>query len=155
MRFTLAAVDFVGPSDLPLDPAIFAPAWQRLIGREIALRDLSTVLESIEDIYAFGTLPAAVFGFYGGEVFGRAYDPGALAGNNLVAASLQVTQQIDAGLRWVPELSLFAFADHGAAWNPAGSPYEFASLSSAGFGLRVGIGERLVATGPGGTAADI
>jgi hemolysin activation/secretion protein len=97
--------------------------------------------------YAFGTLPAAVLGFYGGEVFGRAYDPGALAGNNLVAASLQVTQQIDTGLRWLPELSLFAFADHGAAWNPAGSPYEFASLSSAGFGLRVGIGERLVATG--------
>jgi len=97
--------------------------------------------------YAFGTLPVATLGFYGGEVLGRAYDPGALAGNNLVAGALQIAQRIDTGLGWLPELSLFAFVDHGAAWNPAGSAYEFAALSSAGIGLRVGIGERLMATG--------
>ena len=97
--------------------------------------------------YAFGTLPAAVLGFYGGGVYGRAYDPGALAGNNTVTASLQIGQQIDTGLKWLPDLNLFAFIDYGAAWNPAGSPYQFASLGSAGFGLRVGIGERLIATG--------
>ncbi len=97
--------------------------------------------------HAFDTLPAPVLGFYGGEAIGRAYDPGALAGNDLVAAALQITQRIDTGLSWLPELSLFAFADHGAVWNSPGSPYEFASLSSAGFGVRVGVGERLIATG--------
>jgi hemolysin activation/secretion protein len=96
--------------------------------------------------YAFSTLPPAVLGFYGGEVFGRAYDPGALAGNSLAAAALQIGQHIDTGLPWLSDLNLFAFADYGAAWNPAGSPYEFASLGSAGVGLRAAIGENLVLT---------
>ena len=97
--------------------------------------------------YAFGNLPAPVLGFYGGEVFGRAYDPGSLAGNNLVAGSLEISQQVDTGVQWLPGLSLLAFIDYGAVWNPPGAPYEFASLSSAGFGVRTGIGERLIATG--------
>jgi len=97
--------------------------------------------------YAFGTLPPVVFGFYGGEVFGRAYDPGALAGNNSAAASLRIAQKIDTGLSWLPELSLLGFIDYGAVWNPNGSIYEHAALSSAGFGVRVGLGERLIATG--------
>ena len=99
--------------------------------------------------YAFNPLPTSVLGFYGGEAFGRGYDPGALAGNDLVSASFQLTQQIDTHLDWLPELALFGFVDYGAAWNPppAPAPYEFATLSSAGFGLRVGLGERLIATG--------
>jgi hemolysin activation/secretion protein len=97
--------------------------------------------------YAFSRLPAAVLGFYGGEGFGRAFDPGALAGHDLVSATLPITQQIDTGLQWLPRLNLFAFADYGAVWNPAPSPYKFASLGSAGVGLSVPIGERLIATG--------
>ena len=68
--------------------------------------------------YAFTTLPPPVLGFYGGEAFGRAYDPGALAGNSLATAALQVGQHIDTGLPWLSDLNLFAFADYGAAWNP-------------------------------------
>jgi hemolysin activation/secretion protein len=97
--------------------------------------------------YAFSSLPAAVFGFYGGETFGRAYDPGSLAGHHLVSAALPISQQIDTGLQWLPRLSPFAFADYGAVWNPSPSPYKFASLSSAGLGLSVSIGGRLIATG--------
>src|SRR4029077_13752380 len=49
-RITLRAVDFDGPN-FHLDPSIFAPAWQGLIGKEITLHDLVAVLEAIEDIY--------------------------------------------------------------------------------------------------------
>ncbi len=49
-RFTLTAIDFQAP-DFHLDPAIFAPAWQGLIGKEVTLHDLVAVLEKIEDIY--------------------------------------------------------------------------------------------------------
>ncbi len=96
--------------------------------------------------YAFTTLPPPVLGFYGGEVIGRAYDPGALAGNSVATAALQIGQRIDTGLPWLSDLNLFAYADYGAAWNPAGSPYEFASLASAGAGVRAVIGENLIAT---------
>ena len=96
--------------------------------------------------YAFSTLPPAVLGFYGGEAFGRAYDPGALSGNSLATAALQIGRRIDTGLPWLSELNLFAYADYGAAWNPPGSPYAFASLGSAGAGARASIGKSLVAT---------
>jgi hemolysin activation/secretion protein len=118
-------------------------------GATTNLTDTLTAQLLVSAQYAFGTLPAAVLGFYGGETLGRSYDPGALAGNNLLAGGFQLTQKIDTHLSWLPELSLFGFIDYGAAWNPppAGAAYEYSTLSSAGFGLRAGIGERLVATG--------
>lgn len=96
--------------------------------------------------YAFTTLPTAMLGVYGGEPFGRAYDPGALAGNHTLTASLELAQRIDTGVAWLPGFSLLAYGDYGAAWNPPGSGYAFASLASIGFGLRTGIGERLIAS---------
>ncbi len=45
-RFTLSAVDFEGPADIRLDPAIFASAWRGLIGKEVSLHQVGTVLES-------------------------------------------------------------------------------------------------------------
>jgi len=56
-------------------------------------------------------------------------------------------QAIDVGISWLSGLSLFAYFDYGAVWNPPGSLYEYASLASAGFGIRIGIGERLVLSG--------
>jgi hemolysin activation/secretion protein len=96
--------------------------------------------------YAFNRLPAAVLGYYGGQVFGRAYDPGAVAGNSAVAAAFELSQRIDTKVSWLPGFSLFAYADYGAVWNPPGVGYEFASLSSLGFGIRTGIGEHLIAS---------
>ena len=96
--------------------------------------------------YGFGSLPTPVLGFYGGEAIGRAFDPGGLAGSSLVSGAFQLTKQIDTGLEWLPSLSVFAYADYGAAWNHSGVPYAFASLSSAGAGLSADIGDRLSAT---------
>ena len=50
-RFTLRSVEFEAPADIHLDPAIFAPAWQGLIGKEISLKEFTAVLDSIDDIY--------------------------------------------------------------------------------------------------------
>jgi hemolysin activation/secretion protein len=96
--------------------------------------------------YAFTTLPVSVFGAYGGQIFGRGFDPGAIAGPNSLNVSAELDQVIDLGTSWLPGLSLFAYFDYGAVWNPPGNLYEYASLASAGFGIRTGIGERLVAS---------
>ena len=58
----------------------------------------------------------------------------------------EIGQRIDTGLPWLSDLTVFAYADYGAAWNSPGSPYEFASLASAGAGVRAVIGENLIAT---------
>ena len=50
-RFKLTGVEFVPPAEVRLDPALFPPAWQGSIGKEISLYDLGTALETIEDIY--------------------------------------------------------------------------------------------------------
>jgi hemolysin activation/secretion protein len=73
-------------------------------------------------------------------------DPGAIAGNSSIAGALELSQAIDTKISWLPGFSLFAYADYGAVWNPPGVGYGFASLSSLGFGIRTGIGERLFAS---------
>ncbi len=50
-RFTLRSVEFEAPADIHLDPAIFVPAWQGLIGKEISLKEFTAALDSIDDIY--------------------------------------------------------------------------------------------------------
>lgn len=96
--------------------------------------------------YAFTTLPAAVVAVYGGNVFGRGYDPGAIAGNSAIMVAGEVAQAIETHIPWISDLSLFAYGDYGAVWNPPGIAYPYASLASLGFGLRAGITERLVAS---------
>lgn len=96
--------------------------------------------------YALTDLPVAVFGAYGGQIYGRAYDPGAIAGSNSLNVSLELDQTIDVGGSWLSALSLFAYFDYGAVWNAPGSLYEHAQLASAGFGIRVGLTEHVVAS---------
>ena len=96
---------------------------------------------------ALTPLPAAVIAVYGGMGFGPAYDPGAIAGNSAVLVSGELAHTIPTGLSWLKDLSLFAYGDYGAVWNPAGVAYPYASLASLGFGVRVALGERLIATG--------
>jgi hemolysin activation/secretion protein len=95
---------------------------------------------------ALTTLPAAVVPSYGGLGFGRAYDPGALAGNSAIMLAGELAQAVETHIAWLQDLSLFAYGDYGAAWNPPGIAYPYSSLASVGLGLRVGITERLVAS---------
>ncbi len=98
--------------------------------------------------YAFNTLPAAMLVNYGGDTFGRGFEPGAIHGNSAVLGSLELAQKIDTRLSWLPGFSLCTFVDYGAVWNPPElSVYEYASLSSIGFGIRTGVGQHLVASG--------
>ena len=98
--------------------------------------------------YAFNTLPAAMLVNYGGETFGRGFEPGAIHGNSAVLGALELAQKIDTKLSWLPGFSLCTFVDYGAVWNPPElSVYEYASLSSIGFGIRTGVGQHLVASG--------
>lgn len=96
--------------------------------------------------YAFTPLPAAVVAAYGGPVFGRAYDPGAIGGNSAIMVAGELAQMIKTDISWLSDLSLFVYGDYGAVWNPPESLYSYASLGSVGFGVRFGIGERLVAS---------
>jgi hemolysin activation/secretion protein len=98
--------------------------------------------------YAFNTLPAAMLVNYGGETFGRGFEPGAIHGNSAVLGALELAQKIDTRLSWLPGFSLCTFVDYGAVWNPPDvATYEYAFLSSIGFGIRTGIGQHLVASG--------
>ena len=95
---------------------------------------------------ALATLPAAVVGAYGGLMYGRAYDPGAIAGNSAVMVAGEVAQAIETHIPWLKDLNLFVYGDYGAVWNPPGIAYPYASLASVGFGLRMGLTERLIAS---------
>jgi hemolysin activation/secretion protein len=97
--------------------------------------------------YAFTPLPAALVAAYGGRVYGQAYDPGVIGGNSAIMVTGELAQKIGTGTSWLSDLSLFAYGDYGAVWNSQQTPYPHASLASVGFGIRVGIGERLVASG--------
>ncbi|MGO1080835.1 ShlB/FhaC/HecB family hemolysin secretion/activation protein [Inquilinus sp. CA228] len=49
VRFTLRSVDLEGAKTL--DPVLFSPLWRNLIGREISLVDLKSVIDGIERVY--------------------------------------------------------------------------------------------------------
>lgn len=72
---------------------------------------------------------------YGGQAFGRAYDPSDITGDNGVAASLELRYQ---GLDIAPQFSVvpYTFYDIGKVWNlDTGGRDD--SGSSAGFGVRL------------------
>jgi hemolysin activation/secretion protein len=96
--------------------------------------------------YGFTALPSPLVAAFGGLAFGRAFDPGSIAGNSAITVAGEIGHTIATGVKWLSDLTLFAYGDYGAVWNPPGITYPFASLASAGFGLRVGITERLIAT---------
>ncbi len=91
--------------------------------------------------YAFTHLPSPVRFSLGGENYGRAFDSGAIAGDSGYALAFEMSKDLDIDIDWLKGLSVFGFVDYGAVWNPPDSGgYEFASLGSAGGGVRARIG---------------
>jgi hemolysin activation/secretion protein len=107
------------------------------------ITDTLAVKVAFNGQYALTPLPAALVSAYGGLLYGRAYDPGAIAGNSTIIVAGEIAQAIETHVPWLTGLSLFVYGDYGAAWNPPGIAYPYASLASVGFGLRANIAERL------------
>ncbi|MEO6280662.1 ShlB/FhaC/HecB family hemolysin secretion/activation protein [Roseateles sp.] len=80
----------------------------------------------------------------GGASFGRAYDDGEIAGDNGVAAMLE--------LRYVPaglprNVQLYGYVDGGRVWAATGgNPVPRAKLGSLGLGARAGLSDKVFAT---------
>ncbi len=91
--------------------------------------------------YALTHIPSAVRYSLGGETYGRAFDNGAIAGQSGYALAFEMSKDLNPEIAWLTGLSVFGFVDYGAVWNPADSgTYEFASVGSAGGGVRARVG---------------
>jgi hemolysin activation/secretion protein len=91
--------------------------------------------------YAFTDLPSPVRYSLGGESFGRAFDSGAIAGQSGYALAFEMGKDLDLDIDWLTGFTVFGFVDYGAVWNPPDTGgYEFASLGSAGGGVRARVG---------------
>ncbi len=94
--------------------------------------------------YAFTDLPAAVKYSLGGETYGQAFSSGAVAGETGYALAFEMSKKLDFGVTWLSHFAVFGYVDYGAVWNPPGhADYEYASLGSAGGGIRAGLGKHM------------
>lgn len=82
--------------------------------------------------YGLTRLPVALLASFGGSSLGRAYDPGAISGNNAIMTAGEIDQAIETHIPWRRGLNLFVYG--GAVWNPSGSAQTYASLASMGIG---------------------
>ena len=92
--------------------------------------------------YAFTDLLAPELFSFGGEQFGRSYDPSELLNDH--GAALKLDLRYTAG-RGRTTLMPYVFADAGRVWQRTKFPGldDFESASSAGVGLRLNIGSQL------------
>jgi hemolysin activation/secretion protein len=72
---------------------------------------------------------------YGGQTFGRAYNPSEITGDEGVASMIELRYD-DLGLSQKVNLSPYAFYDIGKVWNQSTNG-ENSSAASAGFGMRI------------------
>jgi len=74
----------------------------------------------------------------GGAQFGRAFDYSEMSGDDGAAAAIEFRHGRNPGWRSVDFYQLYAFYDIGSVWNQGDiAVIDHASLSSAGFGLRL------------------
>lgn len=110
--------------------ADFAPGW--------------SVLGALSGQYAFNDLLGAELFAFGGDSFGRGYDPAELVGDHGLAARLELRRAARTALPHGPHYQLYGFYDIGKVWSRAesagaGNP----SAASAGLGARLALGEAL------------
>jgi hemolysin activation/secretion protein len=77
---------------------------------------------------------------YGGRVFGRAFDPSAFVGDTCVELLGELRLDIPHEFKWVSQIQLYGYADHGWLHNIAPVPGTLRNVDAAslGAGLRLG-----------------
>ena len=86
--------------------------------------------------YGFNSLPSMVKMSFGGDPFGRGFDPSVASGDSGVAVSLQLNHGLDLGLDFVLASSVYAFVDYGVLHDrDNGSGPQTQQLASAGIGM--------------------
>lgn len=83
----------------------------------------------------------------GGGIYGRAYDPSELIGDNGIAGAVELQYDVGAPFEPVTNSQIFTFYDFGSVWDDVAGFGTFRdSLSSAGLGVRFTLYERLYVT---------
>lgn len=94
--------------------------------------------------YALAQLPSSEQFGYGGELYGRAFDPSAITGEHGVAAKAEAvfTPRIESDL--LQDYQIYGYADYGAVFriDALGGPSQ-AQGASLGVGLRVRVAQRV------------
>jgi hemolysin activation/secretion protein len=75
--------------------------------------------------------------YLGGAAFGRAYDGGAVSGDNALAGSFELRYDQSVERAFLKGYQLYAFADHGVVWDFRPESDERFQLTSAGGGVRL------------------
>jgi hemolysin activation/secretion protein len=99
--------------------------------------------------YAFNPLQPVEQCTFGGDHYGRAYDPSALVGDRCLAETGEIRFDFRTKGKSVTAAQVYAYADHGDLWTlePAvGTPAHLAGASVGG-GLRVTLFSRLALSG--------
>ena len=101
-----------------------------------------SVLAAVTGQYAFDKLLSPEEFSYGGEPFGRGYDPSELVGDAGGALELELRYQGPHVMDWVKGYQPYAFYDAGKVWrrNSAIDEKPNESGMSAGVGLRLDLG---------------
>lgn len=84
--------------------------------------------------------------YLGGASFGRAYDSGAVSGDDALAASLEIRFDQVVEHAFVKGYQLYAFADYGVVWARGAGPDDRSVLTSAGGGARLFLADDLQAS---------
>ncbi|MES2684664.1 MAG: ShlB/FhaC/HecB family hemolysin secretion/activation protein [Pseudomonadota bacterium] len=92
----------------------------------------------------------------GGEAYGHAFDPSAIAGDRGYGARLELAYRVRAELPRLKQLELFATTDGGGVYSQGvAAPGEWESIHSAGAGLRFQVGPYLFGTLEADKAMDV
>lgn len=104
-----------------------------------------SVLVATTGQYAFTDLLAPELFSFGGEQFGRGYDPSEVLNDHGAAVKVDLRYVYSWGGRRQTSLMPYAFYDHGWVWQrtPVAGFDSSQKASSAGFGLRIAVGQHL------------
>jgi hemolysin activation/secretion protein len=83
--------------------------------------------------------------YLGGIAFGRGYGSAEISGDNGLAATLELRFDQKLNLRYLSGYQLYGFVDSGTAWNTGYGIGDGLSLTSAGGGVRLFLGDDLQA----------